>query len=118
MACEQDEMALDTPVCYYCNIDEFGDDLSLTDKEADDSLPYYTDAGIQYITENCLPGDRERWVEQIKEELEVHKRFQQLEAEQSEAASPKTFTRQPSPATELEPSSILVFLTSKKIKII
>jgi len=36
MACEQDEMALDTQVCYYCNIDEFGDDLSWTDEEADE----------------------------------------------------------------------------------
>ena len=104
MACQQDEMALDTPVCYYCNIDEYGGDLSCTDEEAHDSPPY-TDAGIQYIMENCIPGDRALWVEQIQEILERHKRDQQLEAEQSEAASPKTFTREPSPATELEPSS-------------
>ena len=70
------------------------------------TILHHTDAGIQYIIENCLPGDRARWVEQIKEDLEAHKRRQQLEAEQSEAASPKTFTRQPSPATELEPSSV------------
>lgn len=102
MACEQDEMAVDTPVCYYCN--EYDNDLSWTDDEADHSPPH-TDAGIQYIMENCLPGDRARWVEQIKEDLEAHKLRQQLEADQSEAASPRTFTRQPSPATELETSS-------------
>jgi hypothetical protein len=102
MACEQDEMAVDTPVCYYCT--EYDNDLSWTDEVADHSPPH-TDAGIQYIMENCLPGDRARWVEQIKEDLEAHKLRQQLEALQSEPASPMTFTGRPSPATELEPSS-------------
>ena len=102
MACEQDEMAVDTPVCYYCN--EYDNDISWTDEEADASPPH-TDAGIKYIIENCLPGDRARWVKQITEDLEAHKLRQQLEAEQSITASPRTFKGQPSPATELEPSS-------------
>jgi len=49
--------------------------------------------------ENCLPGDRALWVERIHDDLERHKCFQEREAEQSEAASPNTFTRGPIPTT-------------------
>jgi hypothetical protein len=57
-----------------------------------------TNGQIQYITENCFPEDKS------ERARTRYKHMQELESEQSEAASSRTLTRDPSPAIELETS--------------